>query len=1667
MQQRSGSERESIAQPRSRRALAHEPDNGLFDETVPTNTGLRLRERKQRDLVVAAPGPSPSHSALAHREQWIYPIGRGIWWLFHSILAFIAWIFQSSPEPAVPGVERDATQANSASESEPGSGSEAEEDDAFYDSRTLKPAKLRRRLERNDPKHMVAMLSAYNTLSTQVGVFDGFKPTSSIEEYINRFEQWAKPEIFPSRTLAFAHLASESALALLDSMADLNPSGNPRGAVGWRTWEWPKLKGYLLDIFHKPVDVMAALDAFRHQRQQPGVTVREHMQTMMKLALKAGQRDSNAAFVTAVVRGSFSSDLQQFFKHSPPEGYTWRALLDAAVQAETDAMLYNRAKEEERGTGMSSFAVQAVSFRGSHEPRQPSQGAGFTCYNCGKQGHKAAQCRSKKKGDHKKQFTSGRQVFFTRGIAGLGGRSMDIAAMVNGRPLPCTIDTGSDISMIRADILDPSDGRVEPFGGKVIDAFGNQYDGIKGTIKMQLNLGKGPQPVTFFVASQLSKPILIGDDTLAQLNVVAHPAARKAVVDGLTIECTHSQYNRRGGSYSSRIAESSGGDVVFVRAFSEHREHRAPAFRGRADGERAEKESKPTVKRQAHHTTRLAQGTPAATVPSQETPRSALPDSTQGNQDQSSIALTSERAEALLRVIAPSLRHRVSAQDFDRACALIRKCASAFALDDDPHTIARVPPVRLYVWPGRPIQLRSRRLYGKERSAAEDIITKGLRDGIFKVATGEYAATGRLVEKKNGTYRLVCNYIPLNTRIDKIPVEVPAVRDLLANIGQFKYISTADLASMFWQFPLAEESMPYTGFKLNGRHLMYTCLPMGLVNSSGHTQRYLQELLHHVKRLQVYSDDLTLASNTFDEHLSSLEAMLTALMGVGLKLKASKCSFFAEQATVLGHLITSDGYAPTMERMEDIRKLASPTSKSELKTALALLSYDGAFCIKNFSLRCAPLYNLTKDDAIWDWTAEAERMFRQLCAEFAIGSCQLAFPLDGGPYRVTSDASDVGLGASLEQLQSGKWRVIEFLSRRWSGPESRYSTTDRELLAAVSAVSRWRHFLRDDEFILRSDHKPLLGIDPWAGNRQADDRRARWCEELSGLKFRWEYVEGSSNLLADMLSRYGHSHEYRSVGTQYSLEDLTTNTNASMQCFTVASANVDPSGAWELSMDEIIQAQRGDPLCQEIVKALTNPGSTSYPTDARSWPGMAFLMDDVICLHTGRGYTVETRVFIPSPLREKLLAQGHSTPLRAHLSATKMMASLGQSFFWPRMYDDITKHVGSCHTCLAVKRGQGTTTPTGTLTGRSFNDLVAMDLMGPYPQDHYGYRYILTMVDAFTKRVSVAPLVSTAAEELCRGILRYWVSEHGVPTRILSDNGSNFTGKLLQDVLELFRAKHIFSRPYHPQGNGLVERTNQTVKTYLTAIMRDATFSAWSDALPSVQRTINTTVATATGITPEMASMGTATDTFVNLIQKRDKGAHTDVSAVAAELVRSKEILHAMLEHQVDLAEANAREANDVATPTPINIGETVMVKIPKQQQSFLGDRYKGPYTVSGKIGDHQVMLVPKQGGTETVAPVAWLKKSPRDLTESQLPKNTQETTQQGDDTSNATDLSEAGRVSRANQPAHEEIKRGVFDKGNPAINLPETSTVDQQLRRSSRRTVQDSPGRFANSAWV
>ena len=124
------------------------------------------------------------------------------------------------------------------------------------------------------------------------------------------------------------------------------------------------------------------------------------------------------------------------------------------------------------------------------------------------------------------------------------------------------------------------------------------------------------------------------------------------------------------------------------------------------------------------------------------------------------------------------------------------------------------------------------------------------------------------------------------------------------------------------------------------------------------------------------------------------------------------------------------------------------------------------------------------------------------------------------PSRVTTDASGVGVGATLEQKIEGiGWAPVSFWSRKMSDAEKRYSVTDQEWLAVVEAVTRhWRHYLKGIRFLLRTDHSPLRQL---LRNKGEDfsNRQLRWFERLSEFCFEVEHLPGQNNKIADALSR--------------------------------------------------------------------------------------------------------------------------------------------------------------------------------------------------------------------------------------------------------------------------------------------------------------------------------------------------------------------------------------------------------------------------------------------------------------------------------------------------------------------------------------------------------------------
>ena len=199
------------------------------------------------------------------------------------------------------------------------------------------------------------------------------------------------------------------------------------------------------------------------------------------------------------------------------------------------------------------------------------------------------------------------------------------------------------------------------------------------------------------------------------------------------------------------------------------------------------------------------------------------------------------------------------------------------------------------------------------------------------------------------------------------------------------------------------------------------------------------------------------------------------------------------------------------ENSETIRRFPTPKSKGQLRSFLGLVGYDAKF-VPRFAEKAAPLFKLLRKDRRYEWTPELETVFEELKKAATTETRCLTIPKPNEKFTVAVDASDIGIGAVLSQ-PSG---VIEYASRLLTNAERKYSTTEKECLAIVWALDKWRTYLIADTFHIQTDHKPLTWL---MTTRDPRGRLARWAYRLQEFTFTIEHVRGEDNGIPDMLSR--------------------------------------------------------------------------------------------------------------------------------------------------------------------------------------------------------------------------------------------------------------------------------------------------------------------------------------------------------------------------------------------------------------------------------------------------------------------------------------------------------------------------------------------------------------------
>ena len=238
-------------------------------------------------------------------------------------------------------------------------------------------------------------------------------------------------------------------------------------------------------------------------------------------------------------------------------------------------------------------------------------------------------------------------------------------------------------------------------------------------------------------------------------------------------------------------------------------------------------------------------------------------------------------------------------------------------------------------------------------------------------------------------------------------------------------------------------------------------------------------------------------------------------------------------------------------------------------------------------------------------------------------------------------------------------------------------------------------------------------------------------------------------------------------------------------------------------------------------------------------------------------------IVIPAPLTRSVLQWAHR---QVHHGGTKMflIITTQAKYWWPGMRNDIKQYLKTCKGCQSLQKGPNYSDKSGKIKTFSTTtpfELVSIDLCGPLPQTSKDNRYILSMIDKFSRFCMLIPLPDIKTLSVVKGY-RQWINLFGAPNNLLSDNGSQFTSEIFKIFNELYDVKQRFSTPYYPESNGQVERLHRWIKERLSLIAIDAGLNFingddnWDDYIGIIQHSYNSTPNTMTKFSPNKIIFG-------------------------------------------------------------------------------------------------------------------------------------------------------------------------------------------------------------------
>lgn len=603
-----------------------------------------------------------------------------------------------------------------------------------------------------------------------------------------------------------------------------------------------------------------------------------------------------------------------------------------------------------------------------------------------------------------------------------------------------------------------------------------------------------------------------------------------------------------------------------------------------------------------------------------------------------------------------------------------------------------------------PVQCKPYKASAEQREIMRGIVKGWKAAGLVKETNSSYASPCLLVQKADGTWRLVVDYRRLNKNTVRINFPLQRVDDGLENLHGARIFAILDLARGYLQIPLTEQAKEKTAFITPDETGQFERAIFGLMNAPFYFAKLMKKVFGNYgnKLALCFFDDMLVYAGTWEELLGKIEKILQLLKDAGLTLNLDKCKFGLESVSYLGMIIGKDGLGPGENKVKAISQFPTPRNIHEARRFHGMASYFRRF-IPNFARIAGPIIELFKKEGVFVWGERQERAFQEIKQKLSSGPVLMHYNPKSERTELHTDASAEGLGAILlQENEKGELHPVYAISKRTSEVERSYHSSKLELLAIVWALERLRPWVIGIPFKVITDCQALVYLNSL---KTKNAQIVRWLGMIAEFDCEIHHRKGEHMQHVDALSRAPLNSDSSELEKGIVFNVL-------------------------VHEDEILMHQCSDDKLKRKIQIL------GKPVQVRSRREKGEVLDYVLrngLLYKIDGENRKELYVVPCSMRKAVVLKNHD--FCSHFGLDRTIARIRNYYYFPGMRRYVRKHIASCIECILGKNKVGK--QAGELhpipVGKRPFEVINVDHLGPFVTTLKKNKYLLAATCNFTK----------------------------------------------------------------------------------------------------------------------------------------------------------------------------------------------------------------------------------------------------------------------------------------------------------------------------------------------